>query len=176
MREIIFRGKSKNDGEWICGGAVHQTDFYGDKVDRWFIIDGTETFANKIGRPIRVIPETIGQYTGLTDKNGKKIFEGDIIKTHGNDSYVIKYGEYIPRNYCLARYYDKPTIGFYAYDGERCFQLSTNSRCYEVIGNIHDNPELMETQDLPLQAESKGKTELKGAENERDSISRETQR
>lgn len=144
MREIIFRGKSEYDGEWIHGGALHQTDNYGDEVDRWFIIDGTETNDYDIGEPIRVIPETIGQYTGLTDKNGKKIFEGDIIKTHGNDSYVIKYGEYIPRNYCLARYRDKPTIGFYAYDGERCFQLSTNSRCYEVIGNIHDNPELAE--------------------------------
>ena len=131
-----------DDNEWIFGGAVHQTDFYGDKVDRWYIIDGTETNDYDIGEPIRVIPETIGQYTGLTDKNGEKIFEGDIIKNHVNDFYVIKYGEYIPRNYCLAYYCDKPTIGFYAYDGERCFQLSTNGRCYEVIGYIHDNPEL----------------------------------
>lgn len=144
MREIIFRGKSEIDGEWICGGAVHQTDFYGDKVDRWYIIDGTDTNDYDIGEPIRVIPETIGQYTGLTDKNGEKIFEGDIIKDRVNNFYVIKYGEYIPRNYCLDRYRDKPTIGFYAYDGERCFQLSTNSSCYEVIGYIHDKPELTE--------------------------------
>lgn len=131
MREILFRGKGIR-GNWHIGLLAHVGN-------AWYI-------SNKVGiaTAYEVIPETIGQYTGLTDKNGRKIFEGDIIKSHGNDSYVIKYGEYIPQNYCLARYYDKPTIGFYAYDGERCFQLSTNSRCYEVIGNIHDNPELAE--------------------------------
>ena len=166
MREILYRGKRKDNGEWVKGYFYRISE----KLNPFIMLIDSNAESHE------VIPETIGQYTGLTDKNGKKIFEGDIIKTHGNDSYVIKYGEYIPRNYCLARYHDKPTIGFYAYDGERCFQLSTNSRCYEVIGNIHDNPELMETQDLPLQAESKGKTELKGAENERDSVSRKTQR
>lgn len=180
MREIIFRGKRKDDGEWIEGYYAIQSNYacFQSELKYTSFIIKDEFMDWGLGRlaEYEVIPETVGQYTGLTDKNGKKIFDGDIIKTHGNDSYVIRYGEYIPRNYCLARYCDKPTIGFYAYDGERCFQLSTNSRCYEVIGNIHDNPELMETQDLPLQAESKGKTELKGAENERDSISRETQR
>lgn len=130
--------------EWVYGGIVHQTDFYGDIVDRYYIVDGTDTRDYDIGYSERVIPETVGQYTGLTDKNGTKIFEGDIIKVRERDTYVIKYSEYIPRYYCLALYYDKPTIGFYAYDGERCFQLFTDSRCYEVIGNIHDNPELLE--------------------------------
>lgn len=142
MREILFRGKRIDSNGWVYGHPV--ADIYGAKYP--IIIHSSEyNDGNNVDIDYDfVISETVGQYTGLTDKNGKKIFEGDIIKSHGNDSYVIKYGEYIPRNYCLARYYDKPTIGFYAYDGERCFQLSTNSRCYEVIGNIHDNPELAE--------------------------------
>lgn len=138
MREILFRGKREDNNEWVYGFLSKSR---GNNHFLSLCIDYEE---NGVMLSSIVEPETIGQYTGLSDKSGVKIFEWDIIKSHGNDSYVIKYGEYIPRNYCLARYYDKPTIGFYAYDGERCFQLSTNSRCYEVIGNIHDNPELAE--------------------------------
>ena len=138
MREILFRGKRVDNNEWVYGFLSKSR---GNNHFLSLCIDHEE---NGVMLSSIVEPETIGQYTGLTDKNGVKIFEGDIIKVHKSDTYVIKYGEYTPRNYCLARYYDKPTIGFYAYDGERCFQLSTNSRCYEVIGNIHDNPELAE--------------------------------
>mgnify|MGYP004603915639 CR=1 FL=1 len=138
MREILFRGKRVDNNEWVYGFLSKSR---GNNHFLSLCIDHEE---NGVMLSSIVEPETIGQYTGLCDKNGVKIFEGDIIKVHKSDTYVIKYGEYTPRNYCLARYYDKPTIGFYAYDGERCFQLSTNSRCYEVIGNIHDNPELAE--------------------------------
>lgn len=138
MREIIFRGKSKNDGEWICGGAVHQTDCYGDEVDRWFIIDGTETFDYDIGEPIRVISETIGQYTGLTDKNGKKIFEGDIVKCissfDAKDMVVIFEAAEFHLVDC-QRYKNYTECCGYRHFGT----LET-----EVIGNIHDNPELVE--------------------------------
>lgn len=143
MGEILYRGKRQDNGEWVYGyylpyHAVKDTN--GKDVFAQIFVEPDEKHPK--GWAI-VTAETVGQYTGLKDKNGTKIFEDDIIKTSRSDTYVIKYGEYIPRNYCLARYYDKPTIGFYAYDGERCFQLSTNSRCYEVIGNIHDNPELL---------------------------------
>lgn len=137
MREIIFRGKSKNDGEWICGGAVHQTDFYGDKVDRWFIIDGTETFDNKIGKPIRVIPETIGQYTGLTDKNGAKIFEGDIVKYYGICKPIIG----------VVKICEEDFSGLYGVceaftDGSGTSLLKAKIDC-QVVGNIYDTPELL---------------------------------
>lgn len=79
-----------------------------------------------------VNPETVTQYTGLTDKNGRKIFEGDII--HGNlGNFVVRWSDNIS--------------GFVAEEKERahpCMNRGT-MKCYEVIGNIYDNPELLET-------------------------------
>lgn len=130
MRDILFRGKIVRTGEWVCGGIVHQTDHYGETVDKYFIIDGTETQDYDIGYEYEVDPKTVGQYTGLTDKNGKRIFEGDIL------SFETMRG----------------TISFTVYYDEECgvWQPFGDSYCgfdpkdVEVIGNIHDNPELLE--------------------------------
>lgn len=137
MREILFRGKQMDDNEWIYGGALHQTDCYGMKVDRWYIIDGTETNDYNIGYPIRVIPETIGQYTGLTDKNGKKIFEGDVLRlVYNGDKHIYQV------------VYDVSELDFKATNGKEeyrtNFQYLTCCDEVEVIGNIRDNPELAE--------------------------------
>lgn len=134
MREILFRGKQMDDNEWIYGGALHQTDCYGMKVDRWFIIDGTETNDYDIGYPIRVIPETIGQYTGLTDKNGKKIFEGDIVRYNG-EKHIVVFETRGGTGYFGIKIGHIETWGF-------CPSIPAN--LMEVIGNINDNPELVE--------------------------------
>ena len=148
MREILFRGKRIDNGEWVFGHYYTQV-FLPDTIEEeWYHF--IKPIGSKSWGEVRVIPETIGQYTGLTDKNGKKIFEGDIVQTKSTGlkgekkyKFVIKYGEYIPLEYCKAIYCKWKTIGFYAFTGNRDYQLSTCKDLLEVIGNIHDNPELL---------------------------------
>lgn len=116
MREIIFRGKRIDNGEWIVGSYIHLN------VNADFICHG-RSFNSLIPIKIEVIPETVGQYTGLTDKNGTKIFEGDIVKVEGK-LYEIKY--------MLGQFFVGINMPI-AYKRFDC----------EVIGNIHDNPELI---------------------------------
>ena len=135
MREILFRGKRKDfDNEWLEGFYTLYNDNRGMKPA---IITGTEKHCFI---PLEIIPETVGQYTGLTDKNGKKIFEGDIVE--------VTY---------LTRCYDNETeIREVTYNEEECcyYPMRWNETCevcdyfteiqsIEVIGNIHDNPELL---------------------------------
>lgn len=139
MRDILFRGKrlDKKD-EWVEGGIVHQTDFYGDSVDRHYIIDGTDTDDN-IGPAYRVHPDTIGQYTGLTDRNGKRIFGGDIIKAADASP---EYSLVVIRDEGYG-FFNDYYFGGEWYDTEPICGVDW-FLCDEIIGNIHDNPELLE--------------------------------
>lgn len=159
MREILFRGKTKRDNKWVYGGIVHQTDYYGKKCDRWFIIDGTDTQDYDIGYEYEVIPETVGQYTGLTDKNGVKIFVGDIVAWRDTNfilscPYTYSFGGYKYGDELLVRQLES---GFMLCRKNDSFLDIPNAnskidnysfwnthRFLEVIGNIHDNPELLE--------------------------------
>ena len=134
MREILFRGKRTDNGEWITG----HYEFYNGK----HYINVQTDRVNSGGYPIRefieVIPETVGQYTGLTGKNGKKIFEGDIIKDCDYDHiHTVRYfgDEDYPAFDC------QPELQFCECNG--LSHLCAVS-AMEVIGNIHDNPELLE--------------------------------
>lgn len=122
MREILFRGKQTNNKKWVVDNSVlffkNATKIYG-ALNEW--------------REVEVIPETVGQYTGLTDKNGTKIFEGDIVNYNGTNHKVVF-----------------ETRGESAYFGIEISNIETWRFCLEVpaklmnvIGNIHDNPELL---------------------------------
>lgn len=140
MREILFRGKRLDNGTWTTGTPffvkgrckmIHAVAVHPDYLDEGD--DGHVYYSE--GYP--VIPATVGQYTGLIDKNGKKIFEGDIVKLRLLAAKMEWKGvcEYRNGAFGLA----------WQYAGERyCTFAGTCNAEYEVLGNIHDNPELME--------------------------------
>lgn len=144
MREILFRGKSmqiENKNQFIYGGIVHQTDFYGNKCDKYFIIDGTDTQDYDIGYEYQVFPETVGQYTGLKDKNGKKIFEGDIVK------YTVKLAYAGLEDYSEILRVGIHDAGWSIFNKGGYVSLAKALKLdyvdVEVIGNIYDNQELL---------------------------------
>lgn len=141
MREILFRGKCKKTGRWFTGQYIHlhkttycvKEDYEADKENNlMYIVFEEMTDWGLPNRHLRVdvIPETVGQYTGLTDKNGKNIFEGDIIKFCAGlkKPYIVEFdtGRFVlTRSDAHAEIIDVCIVP-----------------C-EVIGNIHDNPELL---------------------------------
>ena len=124
-REILFRGKLKKNGAWIYGVPTYDFKYIFNSVQA----DSCDNY--------EVTPETIGQYTGLTDKNGTKIFEGDIIGIYTSSGdkicrtgYVIfNKGKYVNK-YNNAKYLDE--LGIYGRDQQ-----------IEILGNIIDTPELL---------------------------------
>ena len=132
-REILFRGKRTDNGEWVEG--FYWKDIWGDDTE-YIYYDG-ESY--------KVIPETVGQYTGLTDKNGKKIFEGDILESRASDNKK-------DWKYWIVTFYDGSFCFERDISRKRKHKYEQNLLCADevklyglaVIGNIHDNPELME--------------------------------
>lgn len=148
MIEILFRGKSKsiNKGEWIYGSFVEDTDLNAccirDKSLVYELVDR----------------ETVGQYTGLTDKNGKKIFEGDILKIISSvQGEIIGYTRAFKsekREDCAVVLWDYKTGGYKlkVYHKGKYKRIAKFAIGHlfvykaEVIGNIYDNPELLEVE------------------------------
>lgn len=144
MREILFRGFHKDEsgkekvyvkGEWIKGYWVEGGIYYqkSDEVkeEAIYIIGGS---LNDVGCAYEVIPETVGQYTGLKDNNGKKIFKGDIVK-YGDTVHQVVFEQRNGTAYFGLVYNKFETLPFGHYQ---------DSKLNEVIGNIHSNPELLE--------------------------------
>lgn len=157
-REILFRGKRIDNGEWVYGYFWHIKEHYNPKLSNRHCIKSI-----KNGLDYEVIPETISQFTGLTDKNGVKIFEdSDLVEMKFTiicDSF--KECSYIRSNEDGSRTYKKiltlqsiltirnPMTGYEFYNIEHDIytplwaKLEADVRCLEVIGNIHDNKELI---------------------------------
>lgn len=132
MREILFRGKQKYNNEWIYGSLVRLGKESFSDPDRYGITDKGIPIVNmdvcynlKVDE---VIPETVGQYTGMSDNNGKPIFEGDILKLGTGKTRFVFYG--------ISSF--RHTI----YNGY-AKEFDFKDRGYQVIGNIFDNTELL---------------------------------
>lgn len=125
MREILFRGKRLCLNEWVEGYFLMAKMYRFDEELCEYISVPHPKVEGMPSDNFLVDPDTVGQFTGLTDKNGKKIFEGDIIKWD-----AAEWGE----EYC------EPVVWDYSFFSMR--QDDWQHFC-EVIGNIHDNPELL---------------------------------
>ncbi len=131
-REIKFRGKCERSDEWCYGSLV---DYGYDEMPE---IQGFDVFreGNDNWKEIKVIPETVGQFTGLYDKNGKEIYEGDIIAFMGMHYVIVFWSGMF---YASVEECNKDIYGGYPLWG--C--LDENHEIAGVIGNTHDNPELL---------------------------------
>ena len=117
----MFRGICIDTREWVYG---------------YYVMEGTEYFSEpayymeKRGKKIRVIPTSIGQYTGLLDKNKTEVYEGDIVHIKGEGNHAIKYSD---------------TNARFDLDWNKAYfcDFISNDKDTEVIGNVHQNPELL---------------------------------
>lgn len=133
MREILFRGKRTAGGEWVEGYLIQSTQCYGKADPHTFIVNNEHPqgcFGGDIY--IEVNPETVGQYTGL-NANGKKVFEGDIVQ-YGDTVHEVVFETRNDTAYFGLIYSTNETLPFGHY--QDLLQI-------EVIGNIHDTPELV---------------------------------
>ena len=145
MREILFRGKRKRDGVWVEGlyatfDPIDKPECIRNTIHAIVPNNGSFNVWNKyLYGYHQVHPDTIGQFIGLLDKNGKKIFEGDILERCWYVGYVER----------VEIRFEESSFGFHiigtadGYDAIDDCEYGIDVSTYEVIGNIYDNPELL---------------------------------
>ena len=138
MRERISRGKRIDNGEWVEGFYVNVPEHYKPEMSGKSYIVSINN-----GLFMEVVPETVGDYTGLADNNGKRIFEGDIVKTCKNNIGKIEFGQYWDEE-TEVDFYGYAWIGKDEYGESITLSLNKCWNGHEVIGTIYDNPELLE--------------------------------
>lgn len=137
MREILFRGKRIDNSKWVYGFLSKSRDVNG-KLEYCIDYEEKGVMCSSI-----VISETVGQYTGLTDKNGKKIFDGDIIRFDEN-LYTVQRECDTPGGYWAETGYILKHIGWSDYTSFTSTIDDWENECQVfIIGNIHDNPKLL---------------------------------
>lgn len=136
MREILFRGKDSITKSWVYGALVQQQD---DLLkEKAFIISYSNYQFGDFSEAVMhvVDPETVGQCTGFGDKNGNKIFEGDIVSICNSKTFFfIVYWNHAVKSFIL-----KSTVN--GVNGIDC-NILNSTQDIEVVGNIYDNPELI---------------------------------
>ena len=143
IREVIFRGKRMDNGEWVKGylyithTGAHEIGSYDAEIN-------IERFT------FDVIPETVGQYTGLTDKNGVRIFEGDILDVSSDVAYggvaVHRLGYFVVEfhNGCFMKSaLDDPQLSFFDNAKRKGLYHFISTDIHKIVGNIHDNPDIL---------------------------------
>lgn len=131
MREILFRGKRTDNGEWVEGSYLKW--YFLPGMNDWIVpLSGASSRLIECIEHHNVVPATLGQYTGLQDKNGNRIFEGDIVR--GRDA--------LEKGLVVEGYIDHQ-YGSFCIVGDLMTHFRWLDYEVEVIGNIHDNPELI---------------------------------